>query len=148
MGRVLKLLVSRKRSADAVGSLCGATDNLAAAVGTSVASALVVGVLAAGVMSELADNPYISEYLRSQVDIDKASFIRNDHLQIRLANTSATPEEVAEAVRINTLVRLRSLRICLFTLAVIALFALLPSAALPDYAETHEEDPRLTGGSG
>jgi len=144
---LFKLLASRKRSAD-VGSLCGATDNLAAAVGTSVASALVVGVLAAGVMSELADNPYISEYLRSQVDIDKASFISNDQLRIRLSNTPATEEEVAEAVRINTLVRLRSLKICLFTLAVIALFALLPSAALPDYAEVHEEDPRLTGGSG
>jgi predicted MFS family arabinose efflux permease len=138
---LFKLLASRKRAAD-VGPLCGTTDYLAAAVGTSVASALVIGMLAAGVSSELTRNSVISQNLKSQVDIDNAAFISNDQLRVRLSNTSATQEEVAEAVRINTAVRLRSLKICLFTLAVIALFALLPSAALPDYARGHEDAPR------
>lgn len=137
---LFKLLASRKRAWD-VGPLCGTTDYLAAAVGTSLASALVIGVLAGAVGSQLGGNPIISQHLKSQVDIDNVSFVSNDRLVEALAKTGATPAEVAEAVRINTSARLTSLKICLFTLAFIALLALLPSRSLPDYARPTESDP-------
>jgi predicted MFS family arabinose efflux permease len=138
---LFKLLASRKRAAD-VGPLCGTTDYLAAAVGTSVASAIVLGLLASGVHSELRSNDVISQHLRTQVDVDNASFISNDQLRTVLARTSASPVEVDEAVRINTAARLWSLKVCLFTLAGVALLALFPAAALPGYARD-PEDPRL-----
>ncbi len=51
--------VSPKELAGDVGSLRGTTNNLAAAVGTAVAGALVVGLLSASIMRSVVDNPMI-----------------------------------------------------------------------------------------
>jgi predicted MFS family arabinose efflux permease len=127
---LFKMLAARKRATD-VGPLCGTTDYLAVGVGTSVASALVIGVLAGSVRHELADNPLISRELISQVDLDRASFISNDRLRSRLARTIVNEQQMAEAVRINTNARLRALKACFYVLAGLALLALVPSGLLP-----------------
>jgi hypothetical protein len=50
-----------------------------------------------------------------------------------LKTTSATPEQVTEAMRINENARLRALKIAFFVLASVALLAIFPSRRLPNY---------------
>jgi predicted MFS family arabinose efflux permease len=124
---------SPKELASDVGSLRGTTNNLAAAVGTAVAGALVVGLLSASVMRSVVDNPIIPTELKAQVDLDNINFINNDRLLEVLRRTTATPEQVAEALRINTDARLRALKIGFVVMAGFALLALIPAGRLPEY---------------
>ncbi len=116
-----------------VGSIRGATNNLATAVGTALASALVISLLGARVHANLVHNPAIPNELKAQVNLDDISFVSNDLLRQRLAQTSATAEQVAEAVRINTDARLLALKLAFFTLSGLALLAYFPAGALPGY---------------
>ncbi len=124
---------SPKELAGDVGALRGVTQNLAAAVGTALMGTLVVGVLSAGVMSRVADNPLISAEMKAEVNLDSINFLNNERLKERLEATSAAPEQIAEAVRINTDARLQALKIGFFVLACVALFAMVPCGWLPDY---------------
>lgn len=121
-----------------VGSIRGATNNLATAVGTALASALVIGLLGARVHENLVHNEAIPHELKAQVNLDDVSFISNDLLRQRLAQTTATSEQVAEAVRINTEARLLSLKLAFFTFAGFALLAYFPVGALPGYVGSKE----------
>jgi hypothetical protein len=70
------------------------------------------------------------------------SFISNDMLRIRLEGTTATPEQVAEAVRLNTDARLLALKVSIFTLAGLALLAYFPAGALPSRTRLEaQEEP-------
>jgi hypothetical protein len=51
-----------------------------------------------------------------------------------LERTTATPEHVAEAVRLNTDARLLALKVSIFALAGLALLAYFPAGALPGRA--------------
>jgi MFS family permease len=138
---------SPKELAGDVGSLRGVTQNLAAAVGTAVIGALVVGVLSAGVLVHVADNPLITAEMKAEVDLDSINFLNNDRLKERFESTSATPDQVAEAVRINSETRLRALKIGFFVLASLALLAIFPASRLPDYkpGEVPSERSPATG---
>src|SRR5262252_2092681 len=108
---------SPKELAGDVGSLRGTTQNLASAVGTAVAGALMVGLLSAIILSRLAGNPTLTPEIQSQVDLDSINFVSNDQLKSVLERTTATPAQVAEAVRINTESRLRAMKIGLLVMA-------------------------------
>ena len=116
-----------------VGAVRGTAGNLAAAVGTALIGTLVVGVLSAGIMSNLTANPVITTELKQQVDLDSINFLSNDRLKERLESTTATKEQVVEAVRINEEARLRALKIAFFVLAFFALMAIFPARMLPKY---------------
>lgn len=122
----------KELSAD-VGALRGTANNLAASVGTAVIGALVVGVLSAGVMNALTANPVITPDLKAQVDLDSINFLSNERLEQRLESTTASPEQIAEAIRVNEDARLRALKIAFFVLGSIALLAIFPCGRLPDY---------------
>jgi predicted MFS family arabinose efflux permease len=124
---------SAKELAGDVGSLRGTTQNLAAAVGTAVAGALLVGLLSAAVLASVAANPKLPLELQSQVDLDSINFISNDRLQRTMESTTASPAQVAEAVRVNTDARLRALKIGLLIMAGIAMLAIFPAQRLPNY---------------
>ncbi len=124
---------SPKELAGDVGSLRGTTNNLAAAVGTAVAGALVVGLLSASVMRNIVDNPIIPPELKAQVDLDNINFISNDRLLEVMQRTTATPDQVAEAMWINTDARLQALKIGFLVMAGLALLALFPAGRLPEY---------------
>ena len=124
---------SPKELAGDVGSLRGTTQNLAAAVGTAVAGALLVGLLSAIALGGIAASPKLTPELQAQVDLDNINFISNDRLQTVLANTTATPAQVAEAVRVNTEARLRALKIGLLIMAGLAFLAIIPAGRLPNY---------------
>ena len=122
-----------KELASDVGSLRGTTQNLAAAVGTAVAGALMVGLLSTAVFSYLVDNPEFPPEIQAELDLDNINFVSNDQLQVILEGTSATPEQVAEAVRINTDARLRALKIGLLLMAGVAALTIIPAGRLPSY---------------
>ncbi len=125
---------SPKELAGDVGSLRGCTNNLAAGVGTAVASALVVSVLGTGVHRELVHNPLIPDELKAEFNLDDVPFVGNDRLLAVLSTTNATDEQTNEAVRINTEARLVALKISFFALSGLALLAFFPSGALPGHA--------------
>lgn len=142
---VFNVLVSAspKELANDVGSLRGTTNNLANAVGTAVAGALLVGLLAGNVMRGIAETPILTPALQAQIDLESINFVSNDRLQNVLAGTTATPEQVAQAMRVNTEARLRALKIGLLIMAMVAILAIFPASRLPNYlpAELPAEPP-------
>ncbi len=122
-----------KEAAGDVGSLRGVTQNMAAAVGTALAGALLVGVLSTAVLSKVSSSLIVTEELRSQINLDSINFVSNDRLKAVLSETSATEEQVDEAVAINTNARLRALKTGFLVMAGLSLLALIPSGWLPNY---------------
>jgi MFS family permease len=124
---------SPKELAGDVGSLRGVTQNMAAAVGTAVMGALVVGVLSAGVLAQVKDNPLITAEMKAEVDLNSINFLNNDRLKERFENSKAAPEQITEALRINSETRLRALKTGFIVLAGMSVLALVPCGWLPDY---------------
>lgn len=124
---------SPKHLAGDVGSARGAINNLATAVGTALAGALVIGLLGTSIHQNLVHNARIPTELKVQMNLDDVSFISNDRLRRAMERTTATPEQVTEAVNINTEARLLALKLTFFTFAGIALLAYFPAGSLPRY---------------
>jgi MFS family permease len=124
---------SPKELASDVGSLRGTTQNLAAALGTAVAGALLVTLLSSVVLAKLSGNPVLTPQIQSEIDLDNINFVSNDRLLAIMQGTSATPEQITEAVRINSEARLRALKIGLLIMAGLSLLAIFPAGRLPDY---------------
>lgn len=124
---------SPKELAGDVGALRGVANNLSTALGTAFAGVVAVGLLSLLVMQNIAGNPLIPPALQAQVNLDNINFISNDQLDDVLSGTSATPEQVEEAVRINEATRLQALKASFLILAAIALLAVFPSRGLPSY---------------
>jgi MFS family permease len=124
---------SPKELAGDVGSVRGTTQNLASAVGTAVAGALLVGILTANVVGALAGNADVPRSLVAQVDLDNTNFISNDRLNEVLSKTDATPAQVDAVVALNEDARLSALRTGLLVLAGISLLAIAPASRLPKY---------------
>ena len=124
---------SPKELAGDVGSVRGTTQNLASAVGTAVAGALLVGMLSVNVISSLAEHPEIPPELASQVDLDRVNFISNDRLHEALEQTDATPAQVDAAVALNEEARLSALKLGLLILAGVSALAIVPASRLPNF---------------
>lgn len=122
-----------KRLAGDVGSIRGATQNLASAIGTAVMGALLVQILSFGVLAAVDEHPELPASLAAQVDLDNVNFTTTDDLRAVLAQTDATPEQVDAAVALNEDARLRTLRYGFWILAGISLIAMIPARRLPDY---------------
>src|SRR5262245_7232577 len=125
---------SPKELAGDVGSLRGTTNNLASAVGTAVAGALLVGLLSTMILRNIAENPLLPPEIKSQVDLDSITFVSNDRLQSPMERTTANREQVAEALRVNSDARLRALKYGLLIMAALALITIIPAGRLPNYA--------------
>lgn len=124
---------SPKALAGDVGSLRGTTNNLANAIGTAVAGALLVGLLSSSVMRNIVQTPVLTPEIQAQVNLDNINFISNDRLLTVLSQTTATPEQVAEAVRVNEESRLKALKFGLLIMAFLSMMAIIPAGRLPGY---------------
>ncbi len=124
---------SPRELAGDVGSLRGVTQNLAAAVGTAVIGALLVGLLSGIILGNISRSTILTPELQSQFNLENINFVSNDRLESTLAGTTATPEQAAEAVSLNEMARLRALKIGFLVMSCLALFAILPCSWLPDY---------------
>ena len=125
---------SPRKLAGDVGALRGTISGLAAGVGIALASALVVGILAINIDRSLVAHPTIPPELIQQVDLDRADFVSNEKLREVMARTTATADQIDEAVRINSEARLRALKLSFLLLAGIALVVIVPAGRLPGYA--------------
>jgi MFS family permease len=124
---------SPKELAGDVGSLRGVTQNLAAAVGTAVVGAVLVGLLSSMIIHNVGKNPVITAELQDEVNLTNLNFFSDIQLKERLANTSATPEQFEEALLINSEARIRALKIGFLCLSGLSLLAILPCRWLPAY---------------
>ncbi len=97
-----------KELAGDVGSIRGTTQNLASAVGTAVAGAMLVTILGLNIAQSVANDVEIPESVVAEVDLDDVNFVSNDQLREVLSETSASPAVVDAAVQINTDARLRA----------------------------------------
>lgn len=122
-----------KKLAGDVGALRGTTQNLAAGVGTAVAGALLVGMLSTAVMVRLTDNPVLTAEIQEQLNLDSINFVSDDQLLVIMERTGASPEQVAEAVRVNQEARTRALKIGLLLMAGVSFLAIMPAGRLPNY---------------
>lgn len=131
---------SPKSLAGDVGALRGVANNLSTALGTAFAGVVAVGLLSMFVTSAINQST-LPPSLVGQVNLDNVNFVSNDQLDDVLAQTSASAEQVDEAVQINETARLRSLRASFLILAALALLAIFPAMGLPDYAPDDEPTP-------
>ncbi len=122
-----------KELAGDVGSLRGVTQNLAAAVGTALVGALLVGILSMSIVANATNNPVITAELKNEVDLTNLNFFSDVQLKDRLGNTSATSSQMEEALIINAEARIRALKIGFMCLSCLAVLALLPCRWLPAY---------------
>lgn len=127
------LAASPKELAGDVGAWRGLVHNISGSVGIAVASVFAVGVLSALVVTSLAGNETIDDALTSQVNLDDVNFITNEQLDDVLAQTTASDDQIDEAVRINEEARLQALKISLISLAGIALLAIVPAGRMPNF---------------
>ena len=127
---------SPKELAGDVGALRGTANNLSTALGTAIASVLAISLLSLLIGDAIFDNPTIPPALIAQVNLDNINFVSNNHLLEIMASTTATSEQVAEAVRINAEVRLLALKDSFLILAAISLLAIIPALGLPKYSPT------------
>jgi len=72
--------------------------------------------------------------LKTEINFDNVDFVSNDQLKAVLARTSASPQQVDEAVLINAEARLRALKATFILIAGISLLAIFPAMGLPKYA--------------
>ncbi|PVE92277.1 MFS transporter [Microbacterium sp. TPD7012] len=130
-----------------VGSLRGTTQNLASAVGTALAGALLVSLLGLSIGRAVVEHPDLPPALVAQVDMDNLNFVSNDDLRTALEATDATPEQVDAAVVVNEEARLGTLKLGLLLLAGISALAILPASRLPQYRPHEIPDPSPAGGA-
>jgi len=133
---VFNVLVSAspKKFAGDVGALRGTVNNMSTALGTAVAGVLAVAILSILIGRAVVDHPVLSPELVSQVNLDNVNFVSNDQLGVTLAETTtATPEQIAEAVQINYDARLYALKVSFLVLAAISLLTVFPAARMPNY---------------
>lgn len=130
-----------------VGSLRGTTQNLASAVGTALAGALLVSLLGLSIGRAVVEHPELPPSLVAQVDMDNLNFVSNDDLRAALEATDATPEQVDAAVVVNEEARLGTLKLGLLLLAGISALAILPASRLPQYRPHEIPDPSPAGGA-
>jgi len=128
---------SSKELAGDVGALRGVANNLSTALGTAFAGVVAVGLLSLFITSAVGQ-ANLPRSLQRQVNLDNVNFISNEQLDDVMAQTTATPEQVATAVQINETARLRALRASFLILAAFALLAIFPALGLPDYTPGNE----------
>ncbi len=123
---------SPKELAGDVGALRGVVNNVSSALGAAFASVVAVGLLSV-LLTSAFNQSSLPPQLRTEINFDQVDFVSNDQLRAVLGQTSATSEQVEEAVEINEEARLRALRAAFFLVAALSLLSLFPTMKLPNY---------------
>ena len=124
---------SPKQLAGDVGALRGVANNVSSALGAAFATVVAVGLLSAAINSNF-NRSDLPPSLKTEINFDNIDFVSNDQLKTVLARTSASPQQVDEAVLINAEARLRALKATFILIAGISLLAIFPAMGLPKYA--------------
>lgn len=132
---------SPKELAGDVGALRGVVNNVSSALGAAFASVVAVGLLSSAIHGSF-NQSNLPLSLKTEINFHNIDFVSNDQLKTVLSGTSASPQQVDEAVRINEEARLRALKATFILIAGISLLAIFPATGLPNYApgELSSED--------
>jgi hypothetical protein len=76
-------------------------------------------------LAKIAANPLLPKQIQAQVDLGNVTCVSNDQLWSVMEKTTATPQQVQEALRVNTEARLRALKIGLLFMAGLPLLAVI-----------------------
>jgi MFS family permease len=123
---------SPKRLAGDVGALRGVANNVSNALGAALASVVAVGLLGVFLASAFSRSELPPEF-QAEAVFNSVDFVTGDELRSELRATSATPEQVEEAVAINEGAQLLALRASFLIVGAISLLAIFPAARLPKY---------------
>ena len=123
---------SPKRLAGDVGALRGVANNVSNALGAALASVVAVGLLGVFLASAFSSSELPHE-LRSEAPFNDVNFVTDAELRSELGATSATEQQVEEAVAINEDARLNALRASFLIVAGISLLSIFPARRLPKY---------------
>ncbi|QIK84816.1 MFS transporter [Sanguibacter sp. HDW7] len=132
---------SPKELAGDVGSLRGTTQNLASAVGTALASAILVALLGMGVTRAVADHPVLPDSIVAEAGLDSLDFVSNAELEQVLTDAGLDPDQVVVTVDTVADARLGALRSGLLVLAGFSALAIFPASRLPRYRPHEIPDP-------
>jgi MFS family permease len=123
---------SPKRLAGDEGALRGVANNVSNALGAALASVVAVGLLGVFLASALSESDLPSG-VQAAVSSSDVDFVTTDELRAALAASSATPQQVAEAIAVNEDAQLRALRATFLIVAGISLLSIFPATRLPRY---------------
>jgi len=132
---------SPKELAGDVGSLRGTTQNLASAIGTAMAGAILVALLSVGVTRAVTEHPTLPDSVATQAGLDSLDFVSNEELEQVLRDAGIPEGQIAETVATVADARLGALRSGLLVLAGISGLAIVPAARLPRYRPHEIPDP-------
>ena len=76
-------------------------------------------------LAKIAVNPLLPKEIQAQVDLGNITCVSNDQLRSVMEKTTATPQQVQEALRVNAEARLRALKIGLLFMAGLPLLAVI-----------------------
>jgi hypothetical protein len=74
-------------------------------------------------LANIAANPLLPKEIQTQVDLGNVTCVSNDQLRSVMKKTTAAPQQVHEALRVNTEARLRALKMGLLFMAGLPLLA-------------------------
>ena len=87
-------------------------------------------------LAKIAANPLLPKEIQAQVDLGDITCGSNDQLRSVMEKTTATPQQVQEALRVNTEARLRALKIGLLFMAGLPLRAVIrPTSSRTTFRE-------------
>jgi hypothetical protein len=87
-------------------------------------------------LAKIAANPLLPKEMQGQVDLDNITCVSNDQLRSVMEKTTARPQQVQEALRVNTEARLRGLKIGLLLMAGLPLLAVIrPTSSRTTFRE-------------
>ena len=138
---------SPKRLAGEVGAVRGVVNNVSNALGAAFTSVVAVWLLGAFLTSAVSRSELPPE-LRTEVLFDDVDFVSNNELKKVLGATSATPQQVEQAVAIHEDARLRALRASFLIVAGISLLSIFPASRLPKYVPGELSADDIVGESG
>jgi hypothetical protein len=115
-----------------VGALRGVANNVSNALGAAFASVVAVGLLGVFLASAYGRSE-LPHDLQTRAVSGSGDFVSNSELRSVLGATSATPDQVDQAVAINEDASLRALRASFLIVGAISLLAIFPASRLPKY---------------
>jgi hypothetical protein len=87
-------------------------------------------------LAKIAANPLLPKQIQAQVDLGNITCVSNDQLRSVMEETTAKPQQVHEAPRVNTEARLRALKIGLLFMAGLPLLAVIrPTSSQTTFRE-------------
>jgi EmrB/QacA subfamily drug resistance transporter len=127
-----------------VGGLQYTAQNLGASLGTAVIGAVVIGSLAGLFLTDLTEDPRVSDALVEVAGVELeggAQFVSDAQVEAALATTDLTADEREAILDANRTARIEALQLGAMVVALLAVLGLFASGRLPDHPLVTDDEP-------